>query len=793
MKFFPDEHGYIKDWLICGPQQTDVEWKEDNSAYAELPLVNNLIYWRKDEADNAQAMYVPAMQQYDGVGVELGAKGPGGHNWRYHRCGENNLITDKTYYFQIKRVELHAFTQLVSPEETMAELVFYTHAATDAWLNGEFLPVSDIIDYRPLKKVKHTIRLKKGVNTLYLRHQNAGIRDTRVIFGARIYGAKGISVSLPADDAVLERINALFTFAESVCLKNGELCANTEPPTAFRVQCTEVEKIQKSGMPEPERGTDDASCKVWKKGTVYKVGSNAAKVILHAETDGYCCDRNLYNFTLTAPKFEKSHSYGQSRQQKIMRHFIQPRQRTGGHSGIYNAIAAFALGENGPDEEAAIEDAIAYINKRNDCSEFSLSGLLRIYLSYPLRDELKEKIKKTALEFRYWADEAGTDAMCMNSENHRALFNGCQIIAGRLFPDEIFTASGRTGREQRQIGLKRCYKLIEHFEKNGFVEFTSGAYVPVTLGALLNLHDFCGEPELTRRVACLIDGIVREAAMHTLHGICAPPMGRIYKEVTAPYESGTQALLYWITDQAAVAYNHWLCAFASSSYKMPEDVLLLMETPLNTAYSNGGANLVLYKTPHAMLSSVQIGMEENERGFVAGEFGYQEHLFYASLEGECLFFATHPGEPYFESTHRPGYWYGNGLYPAIQQQGSMAGVVFATQGRYPVQFVHVYYPSWLFDEEHCCENWRFVRKGNAYFAMWCSTQLEEYDGVVCNAELRTRRENAAFVFCVSDITESGSFDDFMKKMQGLNPMFDETTYELNCGSLKVKYHCFENC
>ena len=53
------------------------------------------------------------------------------------------------------------------------------------------------------------------------------------------------------------------------------------------------------------------------------------------------------------------------------------------------------------------------------------------------------------LNFRYWIDEPGNDVMWFFSENHALLFHICQYYAGTLYPNEVFTCSGRTGRCQR--------------------------------------------------------------------------------------------------------------------------------------------------------------------------------------------------------------------------------------------------------------------------------------------------------------------------------------------------------
>ena len=60
----------------------------------------------------------------------------------------------------------------------------------------------------------------------------------------------------------------------------------------------------------------------------------------------------------------------------------------------------------------------------------------------------------------------------MTSENHKIGFYSCQYIAGALYPDEIFTRSGRTGRQQMEVALERLEGWISAVEAQGFEEFS---------------------------------------------------------------------------------------------------------------------------------------------------------------------------------------------------------------------------------------------------------------------------------------------------------------------------------
>jgi hypothetical protein len=49
--------------------------------------------------------------------------------------------------------------------------------------------------------------------------------------------------------------------------------------------------------------------------------------------------------------------------------------------------------------------------------DFPLAAILRLYQGNTLAEKERDRIKQTVLNFRYWHDEPGNDAMCFDSEN----------------------------------------------------------------------------------------------------------------------------------------------------------------------------------------------------------------------------------------------------------------------------------------------------------------------------------------------------------------------------------------
>jgi len=117
-------------------------------------------------------------------------------------------------------------------------------------------------------------------------------------------------------------------------------------------------------------------------------------------------------------------------------------------------------------DKVRLEAALERIDKRIDCADFDLAFALRFYRLGAGTEQDRRRIRDSALRFRYWHDEPGaeTDGMVFHGENHPLLFNGDRLIAGNLWPDEVFTNTGMKGREQAITGRRLCLAWLDKIE-----------------------------------------------------------------------------------------------------------------------------------------------------------------------------------------------------------------------------------------------------------------------------------------------------------------------------------------
>jgi hypothetical protein len=458
------------------------------------------------------------------------------------------------------------------------------------------------------------------------------------------------------------------------------------------------------------------------------------------------------------------------------------RKSRGGHSAALPVLARRLGGAPFEDDAPAIVNAAETVAKRGDCADFILAALLRMYRLDLLTDEEKDAVRATALGFRYWHDEPGTDAMCFGSENHTLLFNGCQHVAGQLFAGETFTNSGRSGAEQAAIGRERIAAWLDRVEPVGFKEFLSGSYVPITVAAIMNVVDFSDDEQLGRRAAAQADEIYRMLALHCFDGVTTGPQGRVYRGVITPHSSGAQGMLHYALSDTVPGYDAWTMFVASSpAYSPPADLASLAATPVRTTYRQADVEIGLAKTDSYALSSVRVPASFDATvppapnhcaGLFPGMPGYQQHVWNAALARDCHVFVNHPGETHDLGHARPGYWYGNGTLPRTRQDENVLLQIYAIDDEHPVRFTHAHWPTDAFDAHELRAHWAFAERANARVALWCSAELEPFDDVLAGRELRARADRAAWVCVCASKAEDADLGAFAERCRTMRPAFD---------------------
>lgn len=188
----------------------------------------------------------------------------------------------------------------------------------------------------------------------------------------------------------------------------------------------------------------------------------------------------------------------------------------------------------GPVHEGIFQAALDYIDRRIDCSDFVMLGIVRALYQFPesplLSRELRERLKRTLLGFKYHPEEPGTDSLCTWTENHQIMFAANAFLAGQLYPAETFSNTGESGRDKVSRARPRILKWLEFRYKTGFSEWLSHVYYDEDITALTNLIDFADDEEIVAKATMVLDLIFLDMALNTFHGVFGSTHGRSYAE-----------------------------------------------------------------------------------------------------------------------------------------------------------------------------------------------------------------------------------------------------------------------
>ena len=421
-----------------------------------------------------------------------------------------------------------------------------------------------------------------------------------------------------------------------------------------------------------------------------------------------------------------------------------------------------------------IDATLAAIDAREDCSDFVMVPLLWLLGAYADRmpADVVDRIRHSVLSYRYWVDEPGNDAMWFWSENHVLCFHTSQLLAGILLPDEVFSASGRTGRQQAELAAQRLGRWFDSVEAHGLAEWNSAAYYPIDFIGLLALERWA-ETAISGRARAMVDLIFRMIALHTLAGVPAGSQGRAYdKELRA-------GPLTELAPFAQVAFGTgWLNSgvaalpmFCAGGYEPPADLAelaaLARARNVEARYSQGieSGKLVLFKNEAAQLSTVV--------DHKTGRKGHQQHVLDIRLAGHAMarLWVNHPGEDDPWGNQRPSYWAGNGILPRVAQHRDVALLIEDTSDAWHA-WTHAYIGRDGLDDLIVEGNWLIARSGRGFSALWASNGLELInDGPTAGREARSYGPLcgwAAIVGCGND----DAFKAFIERLCETTVSFD---------------------
>ncbi len=780
-----NKEGYITHYLISGPYETPYREK-----FTETNQLQN--------ESKARARIAVHEEKCPCEKVTLNEMSELNLPWEYYYSHGDWFVDKSTFYTSLTRVELVATVDLIVEEDAMFPACLWSYGAIDLWINGKKATEITNPVYKPIACSEFLMNLKKGVNKIYIKFQNLGVRDTRNIFGIQILQeASKIFVSLPDKDAA-DMYSKVGEWLDGVVLKGHTLWFPSKAPKGSKI------------------GYDTRSCDATlQKNRVQWVDVSHREKFLLAATQPYSILSVEINNKILTREFEVLDEIKPIYLNKLTAedNFEEICQRIsdvvkldrgeGIGFSMMNILARIKVDRFRDDDIENIFETLKQIENRMDCADFMVCALIRYSRTCIIDDSIKIRMKDVLLNFRYWMDQDGADAMCFWSENHSLLFYLCAMQAGSMYPDEIFQRSHKTGKQMYEINRKKVIEWLDDIDKNGFEEFTSSIYMCITFIALLNAIDF-SDSVISDMATKVADKLFFTIALHTFQGTVFAPQGRVYRDVLYPFSQGLQSLANLLNPECAYSYGEgWLGFYATSSYRLPTEYKELMSQSIDRCYTSGNAKICLLKNKDYLMTSVMSPREDNfqrwentsfsESGdvnsvayikslnerfhgttcFEPGEYGYQQHLWTAALAPDTIVFTNHPGGSCDASTMRPGYWFGNGVLPAIRQFGQAIAIIYDIPPNHPIGFTHIFFPKVRFEESWEKDSWLIGKKKSGYIGIWSSGKKEKYNDKIADAEYRVYNRKSAYLCVCSDSMECRTMDDFFEFCQSYDPHFYE--------------------
>jgi hypothetical protein len=765
--------GYIHNWLVAGPQAIaipDPDHYTGGEPERKLQIV--------------QHFYTPeSFIQKTPVDRESFAIDDTTLTWRYVRCLDDHFVDNSTFHHTWHYLRTWAYTQLHMWEDQDVTFIITTNGPADVWVNGEHVHRHEHFHHQQPASVSFTARLREtddeGMgNEILVRFEEVAARECPYVMALRVADVdlEDVEVKVPSATTRTIRHMMFERVFEQACI---EEVANYRGKVVNLHWADDLEanfnydysiqdprnRIYVSGQTEAQLG------EVADIGHGFRIWQGPFRAVLRAVSQEYAFWNVRYQWDMPFYILDNEYSetpYGTVEERSLEALTYATTQK----DNLYAEIAKFELGKWEDVDQDVILKAIASINARGDCSDFDLVGLLGVMYRYMDQDEfpadLKAPLKECVLNFKYWHDEPGADAMCYTTENHSILFHTCEVLAGQFYPDQVFTNTGQTGQWHREKGERLALAWLKTRGAAGFWEWDSNCYFEEDLLALSHLASLAETEQVVELAAVVIDKMLFTMAVNSYKGVFGSTHGRTYSPMIKSGQLEPTSGICRLMWGQGIFNQHLrgLVAMACSGYDFPlmiagiaTDQREEMWNRERHVISEAGdeVNKVTYKTPDYMLASVQ--------DYRPGEKGYQQHIWQATFGPDAVVFVNHPPVISEEGAHRPNFWAGNYVLPRVAQWKDALIALYNLPEDDWLGFTHAHFPVYMFDAYEVRDNWAFVRKGDGYLALYASTGLSLVKrGPAAYRELRAYGRETVWVCQMGRAAVDGSFEEFQQKV-----------------------------
>lgn len=733
--------GFIHNWLVAGPHSGDDKLLEfDRSKY---PV-------ERDRLQIGDFQYI----------------------WKYQRCEEDHRTNFTTIHPLPNTQHGWAYAILQASEEIEASLTVQASGAIRIWLNDTAVFTSD----GPSGAIHSSIPVKlQESNHLLVKIAGSGIGATSAHFSIHLdlpaAAPTAIKILIPTRAKFPNRFQALEKLLEFAYLENIVHCrgdhfnlrwmeeVKDESFVAFSVQDAQ-EHIYVNGKYAVDAANPQDI------GQTYRLHERPYWVALSAPGREYWEQDLRYTRRIPIHILDTEYSakpYGsplQRRQEALA--------AAAKFENLFGTLARLELGRWGEIHPETIQQALGAIQRQEWQVEENLLGtwmILHTYMDHPsFPEQLRPLLKQTLIDYPYHRVTNPASAACT------ILNLAVEVLAGQLFPDEVFSASGKTGAWHRLHGEQQAQAWIIERGEVGLWPWNADPEWPGILLALAQIATHAESMDLTDLAAVLLDKMLFLLAVNSFKGSFAASQGRAsaasLKSSQLEATSGINRLLWGMG-----VFNHFIAGvvgLACSEYEypaffqqiasqLPENFLHREQIATSREENAQRVHLVTYKTPDFQLSSAQ--------DFQAGALGGIEHLWQATFGPEAIVFANHPACASEDPAFNPGFWSGNACRPRLAQVNDLLIAIHNSPEGVGLDFTHAYFPLPAFDDFFFTDQWAFLKKGDGYLALAAArgTQFTR-QGANAYRELRSPGRQNTWIAQLGRAKQDGSFADFRQKV-----------------------------
>lgn len=784
---YPLQNGFVHHWLVAGPYALPIEvlgqfvgddFKEQIAAtqpLTTLPFTESPVEMASFAVNDVRGEHL--------------------QRWQSVRCEIDHYVNLTAFYPTCHYLVAWACTEVERADAGSDEWLLATNGPAAVWVNGELVHQQTAFSLQVPYRQRFHVDLNAGHNQVIVAFANVAARACPFVMALQVGDtAANLAVQLPTHMPLLQRrqkLEAIFAAAylERSTYHREDLLKLKWPKDLSLSGALTVRLQTPSGRIYAEaKPTLRAGGEV-NFGQVYQVPEGAYQIVLMPTLEEYhehgLRIQRRIDLRITSAKYAETpvDTFEQRRQAAL----DNAARR---NLNIFSEIAKMALGRWGQVKPAAIEAAIASINQRADCSDFYLIGLLGMLYRFGEEPEfpaaIKPALEACILNFKYWIDEPGDDAMCYWTENHQILFHACEILAGQLFPERIFTNNGQTGAWHRAKGEERALSWLRKRMAGGFQEWDSNCYFEEDVLALSHLIDLAATDEIAELAAIVLDKLCFTLAVNSFKGVFGSTHGRTYARLIKGGRSESTSPIARLLWGLGVFNEHLrgvVGLACAQSYELPpilEKIATARSEELWSRERHAGqfefwadrktgdwaVDKVTYKTPDYMLCSAQ--------SYAPGEPGVQQHIWQATFGVDAVVFVNHPHCVSEDNAHRPNWWAGNVVLPRVAQWKDVLVAVHQLPEDDWLGFTHAYFPTWAFDEWTLRDGWLFARKGEGYLALIAAGGLTPvWRGPDHFEEVRSPGSHNVWFVQLGRAAADGDFAEFQRSVLALDLTFDD--------------------